>query len=320
LGERILEEALDGLVDAIRDACPRAVLHIGGGEPFIRMDRLLSGLERIRRNSLLLEYVETNGFWVTRTDARDRLLRVREAGCPRLLLSISPFHNAFLSCRDNLKAYEMIVDVFGPEGIFPWHPAYYPYLESVDPECPVPFETYARHFSREEMARQLTRIIYLHPAGRAALTFGPFLGRRSADRFFRKCCSQELSSPVHAHVDPYGHYLAGFCTGLQIGDKEAFALERLYREGVPLAAYPILEMLVDGTVGDLSRFAAALGFRPDPKGYVSACHLCGHIRTWLYHSIPEEERPAELAPGFFYEEMGRLFAVSNIDSGSTNAG
>jgi len=307
LNETIQTEDLDRLVDAIHRACPRAYLHIGGGEPFVRLDRLLAVVEKIRRTGLFLEYVETNGFWVTRSDGRDWLHRVQRAGCRRLLLSISPFHNAFLSCRDNVKAYEMIVDVFGPEGIFPWHPAYYSFLERVDPDRPVPFETYARHFKREEIAGQLTGIIYLHPAGRAAQSFGPFLGRRPAESYEGKRCSEELSSPVHAHVDPYGHYLTGFCTGLQIGYKAAFDLERLYREGIRLATYPILELLVEGTVGDLRRFAERLGFPPDPEGYVSACHLCGHIRTWLYHHFPEGKRPAELAPGFFYEEMGRQF-------------
>jgi hypothetical protein len=108
-------------------------------------------------------------------------------------------------------------------------------------------------------------------------------------------------------VDPYGHYLTGFCTGLQIGDKTAFDLDRLYREGIRLATYPILDMLVEGTVGDLRRFAEGLGFSQNREGYVSACHLCGDIRTWLYHHFPYEKRPAELAPGFFYEEMGRQF-------------
>jgi hypothetical protein len=207
----------------------------------------------------------------------------------------------------------MIVDVFGPAGIFPWHPAYYPFLESVDPDHPVPFKAYARSFSREQMASQLTRIIYLHPAGRAALSFAPFLGTRPASAFDKKHCSQELSSPTHAHVDPYGHYLTGFCSGLQIGDGDAFDLERLYREGISLADHPILDMLVQGTVGDLRRFAEGLGFRADPEGYVSACHLCGHVRTWLYHHMSGERRPAELAPGFFYEEMGRLFSGADSD-------
>jgi hypothetical protein len=279
---------------------------------------LIGVVEQIRRRGLVLEYAETNGFWVTREDARDRLLRVRSAGCPCLLLSISPFHNAFLSCRDNVRAYEMIVDVFGSEGIFPWHPAYYRLLERVDPDRPVPFKEYARHFSREEMADQLTRIIYLHPAGRASSSFGPFLGLRPAASYDEKRCTRELSSPTHAHVDPHGHYLTGFCTGLQIGHKQAFDLERLFSEGILLSDYPILEMLVQRSLGDLRRHAEGLGFRPDPEGYVSACHLCGAIRTWLYHHLPGDRRPSELAPGFFYEEMGRLFRLSRNDSNNTS--
>jgi hypothetical protein len=118
-------------------------------------------------------------------------------------------------------------------------------------------------------------------------------------------------------VDPHGHYLTGFCTGLQIGSEEAFDLERLYNEGIILSDYPILEMLVQGTLGDLRRYAEELGFRPDPGGYVSACHLCGAIRAWLYHHSSRERRPVELTPGFFYKEMKRLLAPSYNHSNST---
>ncbi len=316
LGEELREDDLAPLVESLQRACPNAYLHIGGGEPFIHLDRLLVLVDQVHRSGMFLEYVETNGSWVSCEDARDRLVRVRRAGCPRLLLSISPFHNAFLSCRDNQRAYEMIVDVFGPEGIFPWHPAYYPLLERADPDRPVPFKEYVRTFTREEMAGQLTRIIYLHPAGRAASSFGPILGWRPAEAFDRKHCSGELGSPTHAHADPQGRYLTGFCSGLQIGDGEALDLERLYREGILLADYPILEMLVQGTLGDLRRFAEGLGYRSDRDGYVSACHLCGHIRTWLYHHWSGDERPRELSPDFFYKEMGRLFSFTNGDPGS----
>jgi hypothetical protein len=65
-------------------------------------------------------------------------------------------------------------------------------------------------------------------------------------------------------------------------------------------------ILEEGQAG-LYSYATERGFRSDPEGYISPCHLCGHIRTWMYHSLPAGERPPELAPGFFYEEMGRLF-------------
>lgn len=306
LREEVRDESLDRILDAIRQAAPQADLHLGGGEPFLHMDRLVRTLQGIRERRLALEYVETNGFWIHLEDGRRRLERVRQTGCSCLLLSISPFHNAFLSCRDNHRAYRMIVEVFGPGGIFPWHPGHYAFLERVDPQRPVPFAEYARHFSDRALVSQLTGINYLHPAGRAAWTLAGLLERRPAVAFRGKTCAEELSSPVHAHVDADGHYLTGFCSGIQIGDRQGFHLEALYREGVPLRDYPVLETLIRGSLGDLLDRAERLGFQPDPEGYVSACHLCGHIRLWMYRRVAAPERPRELAPAFFYEELAAL--------------
>ncbi len=299
-------DALDRLLDAIAHACPDAILHVGGGEPFLHMDRLTHVLRGIRQRGLLLEYVETNGFWIRESDSKELLKEVRDAGCSCLLLSISPFHNAFLSCRDNQQAYRMIVDQFGPEGIFPWHPMHYPLLERVSPDRPVRFEEYARHFSSQEIRHQMTGINYLHLAGRAAVNLAPFFERLPPETFFNKQCRRELSSPVHAHVDTQGHYLAGFCTGLQVGSREGFRLQALFREGIQLEEYPLLKILAEGNLGGLYSHAEEEGFLPDPEGYISPCHLCGHLRTWLYFRTPPGERPKELVPDFFYEEMSRL--------------
>ncbi len=314
--EEVRPEALDRLLDVVARAAPGAWLHLGGGEPFLHMDRLVHVLEGIRTRGLPLEYVETNGFWVRQEGARARLERVRGAGCPCLLLSISPFHNAFLSCRDNRRAYRMIVDCFGTSGIFPWHPDHYAFLERVDPDRPVPFREYAGCFDPGELAFQLTGINYLQLAGRAAWTLAPLMDRRPAEAWFGKTCEQELASPVHAHVDPHGHYLTGFCSGLQIGDRDGFRLDALFREGISLEAFPVLKLLVDGCLGDLYGFAQRLGFPGDPDGYISCCHLCGHIRTWLFHHLPPEERPKELAPAFFYEEMGKISGVKGFSGES----
>jgi hypothetical protein len=141
------------------------------------------------------------------------------------------------------------------------------------------------------------------------VTFSAFLDRYPPETYIRKNCLAELSSPVHAHIDMYGNYLTGFCSGLRVGQGTAFELERLYSEAIAIEEHPILEMLVHGTLGDLLSHAHSIGFRPDPKGYISPCHLCGHIRTWLFHHIPPASRPQELAPSFFYEEMERLFCL-----------
>lgn len=306
LKETIRTRDLDRLLDSVLRACPQAALHVGGGEPFVNRNRLIHVLNGIRSRGLLLEYVETNGFWVKKPDAKNRLEEVRRAGCSCLLLSISPFHNAFLSCRDNERAYRMIVEVFGPQGIFPWHPAHYSFLERVDPVRPVSFEEYARHFKPPELVVQLTGINYLHLAGRAAWNLSSLMRPAPAEAWFDKQCGQELSSPIHAHIDPYGHYLTGFCSGLQIGSQEAFRLDELFQEGISLDAYPLLEMLIQGSLGDLNRFAGKKGFKENPKGYVSACHLCGHIRTWLFQETAPDKRYVELAPHSFYEEIRKL--------------
>jgi hypothetical protein len=306
--EHVEEEALDSIAESIANACPQATIHIGGGEPFLCLDRTIFLIGKLKERGLTLEYVETNGFWIRNATARTMLDKIREAGCPCVLLSISPFHNEFLSMEDNIRAYQMIVEVFGEEGIFPWHPAYYRFLRRVATDRPVPFKEYARHFSKDEIRFQLTSVIYLHPAGRAGVIFSSFLERHPHETYALKNCAAELSSPVHAHLDPYGDYLTGFCSGLRLGCGAGFDLERLYREGLALEQYPILEMLIRGTLGDLLGYAVGRGFTPDQGGYVSPCHLCGHLRTWLYQSIPTHMRPSELAPAFFYEEMDRLFS------------
>ena len=308
--ENVDEKALDLLVESIRRACPQALIHIGGGEPFLNPEHTIHLVSRLNECGLRLEYVETNGFWIRTADPHRMIERVREAGCSCILLSISPFHNEFLSLDDNIRAYAMIEDVFGKSGIFPWHPAYYPFLRYVAADRPIDFEDYVTHFRKDEIRLQLTSIIYLHPAGRASVTFSPFLDSFPAETYLHKNCWPELSSPDHAHVDHYGNYLTGFCAGLCVGRGAAFEMNKLYTEGINLEDYPILEMLLRGTLGDLYNHALSLGFSPDPVGYISSCHLCGHIRTWIFHRIEPGGKPPELAPAFFYEEMCRLFSLT----------
>ncbi len=204
----------------------------------------------------------------------------------------------------------MIVEVFGRDGIFPWHPAYYRFLRKVAPHRTVKFDDYKRYFTESELRYQLGGIIYIHLAGRAASTCASFLDRYPPESYLTKYCFRDLSSPVHAHIDPMGNYLTGFCSGLRIGGEgTAYELKKLYQLGITLEDYPLLDMLIHGTLGDLFSFSVTQGFTPDIRGYVSACHLCGHIRTWLFVRSTRERRYQELGPSFFYEEMARLLPV-----------
>ncbi len=302
--DHMTEKWIEDILQSISDACPLAALHIGGGEPFLYPDFLRRLVKGVVQKGLYLEYVETNGFWIRKSEPGKLLESIKNAGCNRLLLSISPFHNAFLSMEDNLSAKRLITEVFGEDGIFAWHPAYYSFLQYHLTDKPVSFRSYIKKFSKEELLYQLTGIIYLHPAGRAALNFKEILPLKPAARYFQKNCHSELASPVHAHVDLYGNYLTGFCAGLTIGVNSAFRLRRLFEEGLSLNKYPILSILINESLDSLYAFASKKGFISDPKGYISPCHLCAHLRTYLFFS---DERYAELKPDFFYHEMRKGF-------------
>ena len=128
----------------------------------------------------------------------------------------------------------------------------------------------------------------------------PFPAGHNDYRHFRKLLITGFGLEKVHPPDAFNDLLRG------IGDRQAFDLRSLFEEGIPLADFPVLEMLVEGGLASLFGSASRQGFLPDPEGYVSACHLCVHLRTWLFCRLPGEQRPKELAPDFFYEEMRRL--------------
>ena len=161
-------------------------------------------------------------------------------------------------------------------------------------------EEYFSCFSEEDIRRQLTSVMYIHPGGRAAELLARYLPCHPADTLLKQDCRESLSSPVHAHLDYEGNYLTGFCSGLRIGESAGFDLQDLYENGVSLNRYPILEILIHKGVKGLYKWATETGFSPKSEGYVSPCHLCLHIRTHLYF---HDKRYLELYPHFFYDEL-----------------
>ncbi len=61
--------------------------------------------------------------------------------------------------------------------------------------------------------------------------------------------------------------------------------------------------LVNGGLNALYDQGMKSGFEPDPKGYVSPCHLCLDLRLHMYLQKQQYE---ELYPNFFYEDLHLL--------------
>jgi hypothetical protein len=91
--------------------------------------------------------------------------------------------------------------------------------------------------------------------------------------------------------------MPGYCGGISLGD--ARRLDRLLAEGVDVEARPVLGHLIDGDMAGLVAFARDLGYREDPDGYYSKCHLCVDLRR---HLVGVRTFP-ELQPQGFYDHL-----------------
>ncbi|MEN6475841.1 MAG: radical SAM protein, partial [Syntrophaceae bacterium] len=104
----------------------------------------------------------------------------------------------------------------------------------------------------------------------------------------------ELAGASHFHIDLYGHYLPGLCSGLAIRH------DHLGRELDP-EVYPLIDVLYKkGIAGFLELARTVHGYVPDGV-FVNKCHLCLDIRRYLVMTVGLDS--PELAPRSFYHEV-----------------
>ena len=88
-------------------------------------------------------------------------------------------------------------------------------------------------------------------------------------------CRKELSETSHFHIDLYGNYIPGLCSGLA-----------LFRDdlGKPLPAekYPLLSALFQSGIRGLAEMAQyEYGYSPLRDNYINKCDVCNEIRTFF---------------------------------------
>jgi hypothetical protein len=267
-------------------------VHIGGGEPFLNPDGLLAVLEVARRERVQVEYVETNSSWYQDQDSAVVLLaELKDRGLSTLLISISPFHNGYIPFR-KVKGVIAACRAAGLAA-FPWVNDFYREIDAFDDREPHQLAEYQDKFGPDYLPR-LPRRYWMHPGGRAL----KFLSRISESRSLESLLAahpggcRELADVRHFHLDLFGHYIPGLCSGLAIRRDDL---------GQPLPAeqYPLLNTLfVTGIKGFLQLAQGIYGFQPE-AAYPSKCHLCMEIRRHLALERPEDF--PELQPLAFYE-------------------
>ncbi len=267
-------------------------MHIGGGEPLLKPERLSRVLERMQRTGMRLDYVETNASWFQDEESAAAMLRdLREQGLHTLLLSVSPFHNERIPADRIGGALEAArkADV----GVIPWVADFWRDLAEFDRERPHSLQEYRERFG-EDYPLQVLRRYWIHFGGRALETFRPYLPGKSPEEILaeRPGCSRELLSTGHFHIDLYGSYIPGLCSGLAIDMRDL---------GHPLAQdkYPLLTALFQNGVAGLMEIAERdWGYTPRKSAYLNACDLCTEIRSFLVQS--GYSNSGELRPREFY--------------------
>jgi hypothetical protein len=271
-------------------------VHIGGGEPMLRPEKLGEVLNVAANVGVSIEYVETNSAWFQDLDSAVSILRdLRRQGIRTLLVSISPFHNEFIPFSRVQGVIEACrkTDI----SVFPWINGFVKDLSKFDTDQTHSLEAFEDKLGQDYLLSVLKRY-WIHMGGRSLETFRSVLTLQPHQRIIAENpvgCAFELTDTSHFHIDLFGNYIPGLCSGLSI------ACEDL---GKPLSEsrYPVLTTLYrSGIKGIFTLAQKELSYVPKRSGYINKCDLCTEIRTLFVKN--EYGGLAEFNPKEFYAEL-----------------
>ena len=287
----IPQVAEENLIAVRQRGC--STVHIGGGEPLLRPENLCAVLDVAAAAGVAIDYVETNSSWFRDADSAESMLsQLRKSGLQTLLVSISPFHNEFIP----LAKIKGVFDAARKTGIniFPWISDFLGDLSEMDASSTHSLAEFEALFGPDYVKR-LPQRYWTHLGGRALKTFRPYFATKSADKILHENagnCATELTDTGHFHLDLFGNYIPGLCSGLTIKRED---LNR------PLAPdnYPVLTVLfAEGIRGLFKMAQTEFDYLPARNRYINKCDLCTEIRTVFVQNA--FGGPAELNPKQFY--------------------
>ena len=253
----------------------RPSVHIGGGEPFLHPEKLFTVLDVAREVGVTIDYIETNSSWVKDEAWTDDVLRgVRAQGVYCLLLSMDPFHNEYIPFI-KVKKLMAACRRTGLD-VFPWRAEFAEDLQRLDVHRTHTLDEFAEAFG-DGYIRNLINRYGPTERGRSLDLVRPYRRHLPADTILdrNETPCRELDSTSHFHIDLYGNYLPGLCSGLAIHREDL---------GQPVAddTYPFLNALYTRGIRGLYELATqTAAFQVRPEGYMSKCDLCFHIRKYL---------------------------------------
>lgn len=260
----------------------------------MNVEGLAMVLRTARGEGVGVDYVETNSSWYRGPDKACRILdTLQEAGLGTLLVSMSPFHNEHIPFQRVKGVLEACART--GVGVFPWIQAFYAEIDAFDDRTTHDMEAYEARYGPGYLEGLPSRY-WIHPGGRALETFSRVLKTAPVDEILTSEAGgcRELLDTSHFHVDLYGRYIPGLCSGIAL---DADDLGEVVQE----VEYPLLDLLFREGVQGLYRMASdRYGYRAYGS-FLNKCHLCFDIRKHL--AMKTDARYKELHPAPFYEQV-----------------
>lgn len=275
----------------------RAGIHLSGGEVFLDFDYVCEAIELVRKHDVHLQFVQTNGFWVSSEAATRRKLELlKAAGLERIFFSSTPFHAEFIPVARLRLALRLSEEVFGAANVHVRERHMLELLSAIGPEDrTVPLHAFI-DFYGVDFFIDLMLEYGLSFMARAAERLDFIFPRKPLAELTGQDCHEELLEARHSHIDPYGNYVPFACGGLSLG-KVGRDLVGFF-DRFDLADFPLTQALCSkGGIGRLLEIGRQHGFETEAGGYVDKCHLCWDIRT---HLVEQGAAFDELAPRDFY--------------------
>ena len=207
-------------------------MHIGGGEPFLSFEALVTLLKAMLKEGIGVDYIETNAFWAQDDVKIMHRLRVLQGmGVDTVMVSVDPFHIEYVPLERPIRLVQAMRSI-GMD-YFIWQDRF---LERL-----LPLDLKTTH-TREELARLLgedyieetAREYGVKVNGRALAIAKNVYEAKQAEEILDDEPCVNLLSGMHCHVDLHEMVIPSGCPGISI-EMDDFIAGRLTEEKYPAA-------------------------------------------------------------------------------------
>ena len=289
-GGYMSETTMDEMFGLLREGRCYSI-HIGGGEPFLDFEGLLTLLSKAKKFGMMVDYIETNGYWAREESVvSKRLAALEKIGADTLCISVDPFHSEYVP-----YAYPLLLAEICRKrrfGYFLWQDCFLPMMKHVSPETAHNRAALENSIDKDYVYNTATAY-GIRLGGRAInieMEYSTCKPLENLLKTNRPC--PDLVSTGHFHVDMYNQFIPPGCTGLVLPMAEVV-------RGITPGKYPVYEALYRAGVTALYALARTHGFVANKAGYTSRCALCFFIRMYL----SEKNIFAELCAEHYIEAM-----------------